>query len=64
MDKGAAISQIFFLKCIFMNEKVCILIRISLKFAHKGPIDNKLVLVHVIACCLFGAQPLPKPMLT
>ena len=27
-------------KCIFMSEKFCILIRISLKFAPKGPIDN------------------------
>ena len=27
-------------KCIFMNEKFCILIQISLKFAPKGPINN------------------------
>ena len=26
--------------CIFVNEKVCILIQISLKFVPKGPIDN------------------------
>ena len=29
-------------KCIFMNEKFCILIKISLEFVPKGPIDNKL----------------------
>ena len=27
-------------KCIFVNEKICILIQISLKFVPKGPIDN------------------------
>ena len=26
--------------CIFVNEKNCILIKISLKFVPKGPIDN------------------------
>ena len=31
-------SAIF--KHIFMSEKFCILIRISLKFVHNGPIDN------------------------
>ena len=32
-------------KCIFMNEKFCILIKISLKFVPKGPIDNNPALV-------------------
>ena len=41
------ISDIF--KCIFMNENFCILIRISLKFVRKGPIDNTLALVQVMA---------------
>ena len=36
-------------KCIFMNEKFCILIRISLKFVPKGLIDNKSALVQVMA---------------
>ena len=27
-------------RCIFMNEKFCILIEISLKFVPKGLIDN------------------------
>ena len=26
-------------RCLFMNEKFCILIKISLKFGPKGPID-------------------------
>ena len=26
--------------CIFMNEEFCILIKISLKFVPKGPINN------------------------
>ena len=32
-------------KCIFVNEKFCILIRISMKFVHKDPIDNNPALV-------------------
>ena len=32
-------------ECIFVNKKFCILIKISLKFVAKGPIDNKLALV-------------------
>ena len=50
--------------CIFMNEKFCILVRISLKFVPKGPIDNNPVLVHIIAWPQIGAKPLPEPMLT
>ena len=32
-------------RCIFVNENVCILIKISLKFVPKKPIDNKTALV-------------------
>ena len=32
-------------RCIFMNEKFCILIEISLKFVPKSPIDNNPALV-------------------
>ena len=39
-----------------MNENDMILTRISLKFVPGRPIDNKLA--------LFGAKPLPEPMLT
>ena len=50
-------------KCIFMNEKFCILIRISLKFVPKGPINNIPALVQIMACRLIGAKPLFEPML-
>ena len=33
------------LSCIFVNEKFCILIKISLQFVPKGPINNKPALV-------------------
>ena len=33
------------LSCIFVNEKFCILIKISLKFIPKGPIDKNPALV-------------------
>ena len=32
-------------RCIFVNEKFCISIKISLKFVTKGPIDNNPALV-------------------
>ena len=32
-------------RCIFANEKFCILIKVLLKFVPKGPIDNNAALV-------------------
>ena len=51
-------------KCIFMNEKFCIWIQISLKFVPKGPIDKKSALDLVMAWHRTGDKPLPEPMLT
>ena len=45
---AAAFADNFF-KCIFMDEKFCISIRISLKCVPKVPIDNKAVLVQLMA---------------
>ena len=51
--------------CIFMNEKFCILIRISLKcVVPKGPINNIPTLVSIMACHRPGDKPLSEPMLT
>ena len=36
-------------KCIFLNENDRIPIQISLKFVHRGSIDNKPALVQVMA---------------
>ena len=47
-------------KCIFMNEKLRVLIQISIKFVPKGPVDNDLVLMQVIAWCRTGDKPLPE----
>ena len=49
---------------IFVNEKFCISIQISLKFVPKGQIDNKSALVQVMAWRQTGDKPLPEPMLT
>ena len=46
-----------------MNEKLCILICISLIFVAKGPIDNKSSLVQVMAWHQSGGKPFPEPML-
>ena len=47
-----------------MNEKICISIQMSLKFAPKGPIDKMSALVQVMARRRIGDKPLPEPMLT
>ena len=51
-------------KRIFMKEKFCILIKISLKCVPKGPFDNKSLLVQVMAWCRPGDKPLSEAMLT
>ena len=45
LDKMAAILAGDIFTCIFLNEKVRILIKNSLKFVVKGLIDNKQALV-------------------
>ena len=50
-------------KYIFMNEKFCIFLRISLKFVCEGPTYNKSVLVQVMAWRRTGDKPLSEPML-
>ena len=45
LDKMAAIVQKLFSVAFFVNEKFCILTKISLMFVPKGPIDNNPALV-------------------
>ena len=40
----------------FFTEMFCILIQISLKFVPKDPVNNKLALAPVMACCKFGSN--------
>ena len=54
----------FSLRCIFVNENLCISTKISLKFVPKGPIDNILALVEIMAWRQIGDKPLSEPMLT
>ena len=51
-------------RCIFVNEKLCILVKISPTFVPKGPIDNNLALVQIMAWCRIGDKPLSEPMQT
>ena len=64
LGKMAAILADNIFRCIFMNEMFCILIRISLKFVPRGPIDNRPALVQVMAWCQIGDKPLSEPMWT
>ena len=47
-----------------MNEKFCILIKISLKFDPMSPNNNILALVQIMAWYRSGDKPLSEPMLT
>ena len=49
-------------KCIFLNENVWIQIEISLTFVPKGPINNILALVQIMAWRRPGDKPLSEPM--
>ena len=62
MQNGRQCDNIF--RCIFVNEKFCILIQISMKFVPKGPIDNKAAFVQVMTWRQIGDKPLPEPMET
>ena len=64
LDKRAAIFADNMFECIFMNEKFCISIQISLKCVPEGPFDNKSAMVQVTTWRLTGEKPLSEPMLT
>ena len=50
-------------KCILLNENVWILIKISLKFVPKGPINNIPALVQIMAWRRPGDKPLSEPIM-
>ena len=50
-------------RCIFLNENVWILLKISLSFVPKGPINNIPTLVQVMAWRRPGDKPLNEPMM-
>ena len=49
-------------KCIFLNENVWFPTKMSVKFVPKGPINNILALVQIIAWRRPGDKPLSEPM--
>ena len=50
-------------KCIFLNENIWILIKISLKFVPQRPINNIRALVQIMAWRRPGDKPLSGPMM-
>ena len=50
-------------KCIFLKENVWIPTKILLKFVPKGPINNILALVQIMAWHRPGDKPLSEPMM-
>ena len=59
-QNGRKYCDIF--KCIFLNENVWILLKISLKFVPNGPINNITALVLILAWHQLGEKPLSEPM--
>ena len=64
LDKMVAILQTTFSNTFSFKWKVLFFNQISLKFVPKCRIDNKSVLVHVMAWCQTGDKPLTEPILT
>ena len=64
LDEMAAILADDIIKCNFLKENDIIPIKISLKLIPKCAIDNKAVLVQVMARRRTGDKPLPEPMMT
>ena len=50
-------------KRIFMNENICVSIKVSLKFVPKVPINNTPALVQIMAWRRPGDKPLSEPMM-
>ena len=51
-------------ECILLNENDRIPIQMSLMFFPSSPIDNKPMLVQVMAWRRTGEKPFPEPMMT
>ena len=62
-DKMTTIFKMTFFKCIFLNENICISIKISLKFVPKLQINNIPALVQIMAWHRPGDKPLSEPMM-
>ena len=63
VENGHHFAESIF-RCIFLNGNICIFIKISLKFAPKGPIDNNPAPVEIMAWPRIGDKPLSELMLT
>ena len=48
---------------IFINENCCILIKFSLKYVRKDPMDNNPALVQIMAWRRSGDKPLSEPIM-
>ena len=52
------------LKCLFLNENILMVIKISLKFVPKVPINGIPALVQIMAWHRIGNKPLSEPKMT
>ena len=61
--KMAAIFETTFFKCIFLNENICISLKISLGYVRKVRISNIPALVQIMAWRRPGDKPFSEPMM-
>ena len=57
-------DEFFIFMCISVNEKFCIVVKISLQIVPEGPIDNNPALVQIMAWRRTCDKPLSEAMLT
>ena len=62
-DKVDVSSRTTFFKCIFLNEKAWISVKLSPKFVPRGAVDNIRALVQIMAWRRIGDKPLSEPMM-
>ena len=51
-------------RCIFLNEKICVMIKNSLKFVPMDSVDNNPALAQMMAWRRIGDKPWSEPILT
>ena len=64
LDKMSAISKTTYSDAFLWMKGFVFLLKISLKFVLKGPMDNSLACIWIMAWRRIGDKPLSEPMLT
>ena len=63
-SKSDTLKITYIYKCIFLNEIIYVLIKVSLTFIPQYSIDGKRTLIQAMTLCLAENVSLPEPMLS